>query len=65
MFGCQGIWKWATVLSVRAIGAAVAQLLYTQWVGGSNPSSPTIFNDKEIDPTFRKGMFVVTHAFSN
>ncbi len=24
-----------------AIGAAVAQLLYTQWVEGSNPSSPT------------------------
>ena len=24
-----------------AIGAVVAQLLYTQWVGGSNPSSPT------------------------
>jgi hypothetical protein len=26
----------------RAIGAVVAQQLYTLWVGGSNPSSPTI-----------------------
>jgi hypothetical protein len=26
-----------------AIGAVVAQLLYTQWVEGSNPSSPTNF----------------------
>jgi hypothetical protein len=25
----------------RAIGAVVAQLLYTETVGGSNPSSPT------------------------
>ena len=29
--------------SGRAIGAVVAQQLYTLWVGGSNPSSPTIF----------------------
>jgi hypothetical protein len=28
---------------LRAIGAVVAQQLYTLWVGGSNPSSPTIF----------------------
>ena len=28
---------------IRAIGAAVAQLLYTETVGGSNPSSPTPF----------------------
>jgi hypothetical protein len=28
----------------RAIGAVVAQLLYTETVGGSNPSSPTILN---------------------
>ena len=27
----------------RAIGAVVAQLLYTETVGGSNPSLPTIF----------------------
>src|SRR6266540_4156164 len=27
----------------RAIGAVVAQQLYTLWVGGSNPSSPTRF----------------------
>jgi hypothetical protein len=26
----------------QAIGAVVAQQLYTLWVGGSNPSSPTI-----------------------
>lgn len=26
----------------------VAQLLYTQWVGGSNPSSPTNFSKTEI-----------------
>jgi hypothetical protein len=26
----------------RAISAVVAQQLYTLWVGGSNPSSPTI-----------------------
>ncbi len=26
----------------RAIGAVVAQLLYTETVGGSNPSLPTI-----------------------
>ena len=29
--------------SIRAISAAVAQLLYTQLVGGSNPSSPIKF----------------------
>ena len=28
----------------RAIGAVVAQQLYTLWVGGSNPSSPTNFH---------------------
>src|SRR5262249_54109728 len=28
----------------RAISAVVAQQLYTLWVGGSNPSSPTIFH---------------------
>lgn len=28
-------------LSLRAIGAAGAQVLYTHKVGGSNPSSPT------------------------
>jgi hypothetical protein len=27
----------------RAISAVVAQQLYTLWVGGSNPSSPTIY----------------------
>ena len=27
----------------RALGAVVAQQLYTLWVGGSNPSAPTIF----------------------
>src|SRR6185437_8119033 len=26
----------------RAVGAVVAQQLYTLWVGGSNPSPPTI-----------------------
>ena len=31
-----------TLPAAWAIGAVVAQLLYTQWVGGSNPSSPTI-----------------------
>ncbi len=31
------------ITSRRAIGAVVAQLLYTETVGGSNPSSPTIF----------------------
>jgi hypothetical protein len=29
------------IFSGRAIGAVVAQQLYTLWVGGSNPSSPT------------------------
>jgi hypothetical protein len=29
-----------------AIGAVVAQQLYTLWVGGSNPSSPTNFPGK-------------------
>src|SRR3954469_23528190 len=28
----------------RAIGAVVAQQLYTLWVGGSNPSSPSILH---------------------
>lgn len=48
----------------RAIGAVVAQLLYTQWVGGSNPSSPTIStsNDGKIRPRFEgvtTGFFAV------
>jgi hypothetical protein len=33
-----------TLAAAWAIGAVVAQLLYTQWVGGSNPSSPTNFS---------------------
>jgi hypothetical protein len=37
--------------SGRAIGAVVAQQLYTLWVGGSNPSSPTILSN------FRTQMF--------
>src|ERR1043166_6103309 len=31
-----------------AISAVVAQQLYTLWVGGSNPSSPTIFHQRAI-----------------
>jgi hypothetical protein len=30
------------MMTGQAIGAVVAQQLYTLWVGGSNPSSPTI-----------------------
>jgi hypothetical protein len=26
---------------IRAVGAVVAQFVYTEWVGGSNPSPPT------------------------
>ena len=33
----------STFPSGRAVGAVVAQLLYTETVVGSNPSSPTIF----------------------
>ena len=32
----------ASLETGRAISAVVAQQLYTLWVGGSNPSSPTI-----------------------
>jgi hypothetical protein len=39
------------ILSGRAISAVVAQQLYTLWVGGSNPSSPTILSN------FRTQMF--------
>ena len=33
--------RFGTLGAGRAIGAVVAQLLYTETVGGSNPSSPT------------------------
>jgi hypothetical protein len=38
---CVGCFSAQDIMS-RAIGAVVAQQLYTLWVGGSNPSSPTI-----------------------
>jgi hypothetical protein len=40
-----GPWT-ANFRAARAIGAVVAQQLYTLWVGGSNPSSPTNFKGK-------------------
>ena len=46
-FACLGAEMAQNVMS-RAIGAVVAQQLYTLWVGGSNPSSPTILLGKLI-----------------
>src|SRR5438477_12529086 len=49
--GWQSTRSCGSVRVVRAISAAVAQLPYTELVGGSNPSSPTIFQLSEILPT--------------
>ena len=48
-------WEW------RAISAVVAQQLYTLWVGGSNPSSPTNPLSQDFAPGIIK---VEAHPFA-
>jgi hypothetical protein len=46
----------------RAIGAVVAQQLYTLWVGGSNPSSPTILSPYAEPTKFFKSARTVSYV---
>ena len=45
-----------------AIGAVVAQLLYTETVGGSNPSLPTISSQATRVPSFRTRIRCPRHS---